>query len=161
MRKYKQDLIMGVVFLFLSLFLIIATDHFISGGIATGIKSSFFPRLSMGIIAVVSVALILSSVHKMRNITPENAGIKTGVPSEKVSDRNMILFAAILVAYIVSLYLIGFLLATPILIDTLMFLLGGRRFVLISLLSIITPIVFYYVCLHFMKLILPVGILMK
>lgn len=154
------DLIVGVFFLLLSL-LLIALGIALPPSKVMEIGPDFMPIVVGVITAVLSVALILTSIPKIRKFDPAAV-----VPSdeEEVEDPDYVKVVSSLVLillYIVAFRPVGFILSTFVYLPFQIFVMAPtskRKPVQFVLISLIVTLAVFFLFRYGFKIVLPQGI---
>ncbi|WP_341667002.1 tripartite tricarboxylate transporter TctB family protein [Alcaligenes sp. SDU_A2] len=130
--------------------LILSNDSLVSGGVQTELGSLFLPR----IIAVLMIALALGIG------LPALLGILRHTHATDSDGRahdaiGVCLYLAILLAYWAGIPWVGFMVATPLAMLAIGWLLGARKFLPLLAISVITPFVIDYGSRTFLRVFLP------
>jgi putative tricarboxylic transport membrane protein len=147
----KIDIVYGSLIACISLVFYLATIEFPSSSI--GIDPRVFPRIIIGATFALSILLLVQGIFKIRKTRNiEKAG--SSLPRGKTAVKLIILVAASLV-YALVFEMVGFVLATPVLIAVVMTLFGERKPIRILLVAGITSIVLYLVFRGLFRVPLP------
>jgi putative tricarboxylic transport membrane protein len=119
-----------------------------------GLSSSFFPKLIVIVIAGLSVILFFKAVFSKN---PE--GEEVIFRMAKGSAIRLVAIFGLMVGYIFFLYLLGFLVSTPLFLAILIYYSGQRNWRIILPLIILVTAGLYAFFTFGMKLILPQSIL--
>jgi hypothetical protein len=123
---------------------------------------AFYPQLVLALLAAVSlIYLIMSIVEAMRNRadTIEEEAVEDEDPFiDKASTRTWVTIAIVL-AYVYLFEYLGFFVATPVLLGTMMLHMGNRKIRTILLVVVLTPIIMYLLFERVMVIMLPRGAL--
>ena len=151
MDRRKADVVIGSILIALSLF-ILTNDSLVVGGIETDLGSMFLPRLLAIFIMGFSGTIAISALLKLRR--------KAAIESHEIVDTTgylgIVVYIAIFALYWFLVPLLGFMLTTPFIMLAIMMLLGGRNWKIMLPLSVIAPILVYYGCYNFLRVMLPV-----
>ncbi len=150
MDRRKIDVVLSTLLILMSLG-ILTSDNLVEGGAETELSSMFLPRivavliiLFAGTIAIKSLRKLLSGAEKQSHEIIMTDGFS-----------GIFLYIGIFVAYWFSVPYVGFMVATPFVMLSVAFLLGGRNWLTLIPLSIITPVLIYYGALNFLRVFLP------
>lgn len=151
MDRRKADVVIGSILIALSLF-ILTNDNLVVGGMETDLGSMFLPRLLAIFIMGFSGTIAISALLKLHR--------KADLERHEVVDTNgyfgIVIYIAIFALYWFLVPLLGFMLTTPFIMMAIMMLLGGRNWKIMLPLSVIAPILVYYGCYNFLRVMLPV-----
>ncbi len=152
MNRRKIDVTFSAFLILVSL-TILGNDSLVEGGVETELGSMFLPRLVAICILVFSTTIGIQAISKLYR--------KTELASEEKIDTTGFLgigiYLAIFICYWLAVPYVGFLIATSFTILSVSLLLGGRRWVTMVLISVITPFIIDYGCSNFLRVILPTG----
>lgn len=121
------------------------------GGVETQLGSMLMPRVVAGFIILFSLMIGIPSL----------CGIVAGrplLPAEQIDARGLggvAIYIAIFAAYWLALPVVGFLVATPVVILAIAVLLGGRSWGAIAGMSLIATVVIFYGCRQLIRVYLP------
>ena len=157
----KVDLFIGTISSIIFLFFLMNIDKFVYGGIPGSISPVLLPKLITMLIVFLSIIMVGISLFKNNNIKDNiNKKVKSLTDEDQiVSQKFIALYIGILFSYFLLLYLFGFMLSTPFVMFAIMFILGGRNMKVILPLVIICPPLLYYLCYHFLRVMLPQGLI--
>ncbi len=152
MNRRKIDVAFSAFLILVSL-TILVNDNLVEGGVETELGSMFLPRLVAICMLIFSATIGIEAITKLSR--------KTELALEEKIDTTGFLgigiYLAIFVFYWFVVPYVGFLVATPFTIFSVALLLGGRSWVTMVLLSVITPFIIDYGCSNFLRVILPTG----
>jgi len=133
-------------------------------------NSAFYPQLVAGVIIFLSVLLVASSLIQKRGGEKRSAAIKDdtiqaidqpkeGQPlgNDKISRKFLIAIAFILIVYTVLLDMFGYVVVTPFFMALMFWTLKIRKWIAITLLSVISTFVMYVFFASLLEVILPPG----
>ncbi|MCP4627169.1 MAG: tripartite tricarboxylate transporter TctB family protein [bacterium] len=150
MNRRKIDVGLSAILITVSM-IILTNDHLTKGGMETELGSMFVPRLIAVFIIIFSGTLGIQALVKMRK-------------QEKIAAIEYIntngfagvgIYFSIFVLYWLAVPHIGFLVATPFTVFAVAYLLGGRSWLPMIGISIITPLFIYYGCSQYLRVFLP------
>lgn len=134
-------------------------EKFVYGGIPGSISPVLLPKLIVALIVVLSIIMIGTTILNKNKKSAHSTIIDKAIDGDEgVNQKLIVIYISILLLYLLSLYVFGFILSTPLVMFAIMFLLGGRNMKVILPLVLISPLLFYYLCYHFLKVILPQGL---
>lgn len=150
MDRRKLDIVMSSVLISVAI-IILTNDNLVVGGVESELGSLFLPRVVAGLMIVFSAIIAISSI------------IRLSIKSEKDECEQIdidgfsgiLLYIGIFVAYWLLVPYVGFLVATPFVMLAIAVLLGGRNWIPIVTMSVVTPFVIYYGSLNFLRVFLP------
>jgi len=140
----KKDIKIGIILLissFVNYFVII--PHYVKGHGFTGLSPSFLPKLAKILLGILSLALILTRWHSIRN--KKKRGDEKKV--EIVSYKNYIVTIVTIILsaiYFILFEYFGFLWATPIILALLMFCFGSRNLKVIFFFCIVVTLSLFF-----------------
>ncbi|MBW1961132.1 MAG: tripartite tricarboxylate transporter TctB family protein [Deltaproteobacteria bacterium] len=166
-EKRLITLISAAVFLGLAFFILYQTmTTFVLDDASTGgpfADSAFYPRIVAGVIVVLSVFLILSTLvkkdDKVSDVKVENQADQT----PRVGGKNELMpgvsfvFAFMLISYTLLVDVLGYVLVTPFFMGTFFWLLKVRKPFTILLLSLISTFGIYFFFQELLDVVLPPG----
>ena len=132
--------------------IILTNDNLVEGGVATDLGSLFLPRIIATLIIVFSATIGIQALTKLLR-RAERESIET---LDTRGFQGICLYIGIFFAYWFTVPYIGFMLATPFVMFAIAVLLGGRNWVPITLMSVITPVLVFYGAEKFLRVFLPV-----
>ena len=154
----KVDLTIGITIAILFSLFLMNIEKFVYGGIPGSISPVLLPKLIVALIVVLSIMIGTTILNKNKKSAHSTIIDKAIDGDEGVNQKLIVIYISILLLYLLSLYVFGFMLSTPLVMFAIMFLLGGRNMKVILPLVLISPPLFYYLCYHFLKVILPQGL---
>jgi len=149
----KRDRIIAIVFLILCIGIYILIPYQIKDISAYKLKPSFFPKLVLYLMGMVSLLLFITSYstknNKEKNDKPEPI---------KLDIKKLVVIIAVL-GYILTIDWIGFLLGSFLLILLLFLISGERKWIVMVLGAILLPGILYYIFANLFHVPLPTGII--
>ena len=150
MDRRKIDVVLSTFLIIVSV-IILTNDNLVQGGAESDLGSMFLPRVVAGLIIILSATLAIESLRKLAHGSkPEGLEI---IITDGFS--GILIYIGIFIAYWLSVPHIGFLVATPFIMIAVAMLLGGRNWVPIIAMSVITPVLIYYGSKEFLRVYLP------
>lgn len=150
MNRRKIDVALSAVLIIISL-IILTNDNLVEGGMETELGSMFVPRVIAVFMILFSGIISFQSITKL--IKKEELGFNEHIPTNGLLGVGI--YFSIFVLYWFVVPHIGFLVATPFTIFAVAYLLGGRSWLPIGIMAIVTPIVIYYGCSQYLRVFLP------
>lgn len=150
MDRRKIDVIMATVFIIVSL-IILTNDNLVEGGAETDLGSMFLPRIVAGLIIIFSASIGIQALRKLISKAALNA--EENIMTDGFA--GIVIYISIFIVYWLVVPYVGFLVATPFVMFGIAVLLGGRKWLPIILMSVITPAVIFYGASHFLRVFLP------
>lgn len=150
MDRRKVDVVLATVLIIISL-IILTCDQLVEGGAETDLGSMFLPRIVAVLIIIFSATIGIESLKKL-------------LQRKEMEDKELIvtngyggifIYIGIFIAYWLLVPVLGFLVTTPFVMFSVALLLGGRNWVPITAVSVITPILIFYGSSHFLRVFLP------
>ena len=163
MVSRRIDGISGVLLLIVSIAMLVATFSFQTMTEAR-IGSDFMPRVVAGLLAAMSLILIVSAYRKRGGSAEEciTATTEEELDDDSKSYRTVIYSVLLMVGYLALMPFIGFLVTTAVFLFLKMWLFSDKskkKFVIFIAISIIASAVTYFVFRSIFYVMLPVGIL--
>lgn len=150
MTRRHLDVILCSVLVVVSV-LILTLDGLAQGGVETQLGSMLMPRVVAALIILFSLMIGLPSLRRIVQDRPL-------LPGEVIDTEGLdgvAIYIAIFAAYWWALPVLGFLVSTPAVILAVAVLLGGRSWVPMIAMSLITPAVIFYGCRELIRVYLP------
>ncbi|MBN3562287.1 tripartite tricarboxylate transporter TctB family protein [Aliamphritea spongicola] len=150
MDRRKVDVVLATVLIIISL-IILTSDQLVEGGAETDLGSMFLPRIVAVLIIIFSATIGIESLKKL-------------LQRKEMEDKELIvtngyggifIYIGIFIAYWLLVPVLGFLVTTPFVMFSVALLLGGRNWIPITAVSVITPILIFYGSSHFLRVFLP------
>lgn len=148
--RRKVDVALSTVLITASL-IILTNDNLVEGGAVTELGSMFLPRIVSVVMIVFSAIIGIQSLRKLIRNKKIDA-------SEKIVTEGfwgVYIYIGIFVAYWLLVPHMGFLVTTPFVMLSVALLLGGRNWLSIVSMSVITPILIFYGSREFLRVYLP------
>lgn len=153
MRKNsKADIVAAICLLLVSFLVFWISKDFPSS--KTGIGVSTFPKLLAGLLIIFSIVIIIQAI--------KNSSFSKKEPIFKEFKKGHKLIIAviiILIIYIQTLEVLGFILSSFLLLITLMFIFGERRKIILLLVPLLFSVILYLVFSKMAMVFLPEGII--
>lgn len=144
------DVAFSSVLIIVSL-VILTSSQLVEGGVETDFGSMVLPRaVAVAIMvfsAMIGIPSLLNLLKKAQPGALEHVNVEGFL--------GVVVYVVILSAYWYGMPLIGFLLATPVAMFAIGVLLGGRNWLVMTVVSVVLPAVVYYGCNHFLRVFLP------
>jgi hypothetical protein len=150
MDRRKIDVVLSTFLIIVSL-IILTNNNLVEGGAESDLGSMFLPRVVAGLIILFSATIAIQSLMKLSKGT-------------KIEDLELIstdgfsgifIYIGIFIVYWLAVPYVGFLVATPFIMIAVAILLGGRNWVPIIAMSVITPVLIDYGSKEFLRVYLP------
>lgn len=139
----KKDIKIGIILLIFSVIIYnVIIPYYVKGRTFSGLSPIFFPKLATIFLGILSLALILSRWHSIRNKKEkeDNKGEKKEVGIVSYRSYRVLITIIIMSIYLILFKQIGFLWATPPMLALLMFFFGMPSFKRILFFCIITTV---------------------
>lgn len=154
MNRRKIDVALSATLIFVSI-IILTNDNLVEGGMETDLGSMFLPRIVAVFIALFSANIGIKSLIKLKADTPlhelENINIKGFL--------GIGMYIAIFILYWFLTPILGFILTSSLAMLAVATLLGGRNWPVMLSVSVITPLLVFYGCENYLRVLLPPGTL--
>ena len=150
MNRRKIDVGLSAVLIIVSL-IILTNDNLVEGGMETDLGSMFLPRLVAVFIIMFSATIGIQSLVKMHK--QEELGLLEYI--DTTGFLGIGIYVAIFVLYWFLVPYTGFLITTPFVMMSIAVLLGGRSWLSMTAVSVITPLLVYYGCSNYLRVFLP------
>lgn len=150
MDRRKVEVVMTSILIVVSV-IILTNDNLSKGGVETELGSMFLPRLVAICMIVISATIGIQSFLQLSRgeaLTDEDRIETRGFDGVAIYVANFLL-------YWLAVPYVGFLVATPIAMLVIAILLGGRNWVPIIAMSLITPVAVFFLCREFLRVFLP------
>ena len=162
MTQWQNTITGGVLFLFslVLYFLVPYQIDIIETGTAQ-MAPSFYPKLVIVTLAGITLIFIIVSLFEESKKKPPVRKERSGLEDVVTSDRRLVrafITITITLVYIYIFEILGFFVATPLLLGAMLFHMGNRRILTFFLVMTITPLVIYVLFERVMVIILPKGI---
>ncbi|MCG8567381.1 MAG: tripartite tricarboxylate transporter TctB family protein [Desulfobacterales bacterium] len=150
----STDIIIGFILFMISFPFLLNMHHFVSGGTHSAVSPLSFPRFVMVLVVILSLVLMVTGFLSKPTADPQ-AKEKASAPVNQV---NTLIYLGLLFLYLILLHYVGFVIATPIIMVAVAYILNGRNFKVMIPGFIAFSVILYYVALKLMKIMLPLGI---
>ena len=150
MDRRKVDVVLSTILIIASL-IILTNDNLVEGGAETDLGSMFLPRIVAGLIILFAGTIAIQSLGKLlkgAEMEGQELIITNGF-------SGIIIYIGIFIAYWLSVPHVGFLVATPVIMFCIAVLLGGRNWLPITAVCVITPLLIFYGAREFLRVYLP------
>lgn len=150
MDRRKLDVVLSTFLIIISV-IILTNDNLADGGAESDLGILFLPRVVAGVMIVFSAMIAFQALLKLaRSEKPEGVEI---VSTDGFG--GIFIYVAIFVLYWLAVPYVGFMITTPTVMIAVALLLGGRNFIAIGAVSIVTPILIFYCSREFLRVYLP------
>lgn len=147
MRKEIVDITAGGILLLLSV-----AGYLMAGQFGNGnpYGPDFFPKLILILLALTSALLVVGAVLKLKKDSDSPA-----IRIDRSTVGKILLFVGVLIAYILLFFVAGFIVSTILFLLVAQWIFGVRKLALLGTVSVIVPVVLYFVFTTAFKIPLP------
>ncbi len=150
MDRRKIDVVLSTFLIIVSV-IILTNDNLAEGGAESDLGIMFLPRIVAGFIIIFSATIAIQSFLKLsRGAALEGQELIT---TDGFS--GIFLYVGIFVGYWLAVPHLGFIVTTPLVMLGVAYLLGGRNWVPIIAMSVITPVLIYCGSREYLRVYLP------
>ena len=150
MNRRKVDVSLSAVLIIVSL-IVLTNDSLVEGGMETELGSMFLPRLVAVFIIMFAATIGIQSLLKLHK--KAELGVLEYI--DTTGFLGIGIYVAIFVLYWFLVPYTGFLITTPIVMMSIGVLLGGRSWLPMATVSVITPLLVFYGCSNYLRVFLP------
>lgn len=150
-RRLSGEIIFNLALLVASL--VLAHQAWSIAGFRSLTSAGVFPMLAAGTMVVSAIFIIADSARKS---PPEKRGLLQALSIEIISLRTVV-FAAMIVGYMMALRPLGFVLASYLFLAAAMMFLHRRNYLFLLLLSAVAVAVIYFLFRYVFVVVLPRG----
>lgn len=150
MDRRKIDVILSAILISVSM-MILLRDDLAKGGMETELGSMFVPRI------IAFFIILFSGTIGAQGLLSLAKG-KKRLPTETIDTLGfggVAIYFSIFILYWLVVPHVGFILTTPFIIFSIAYLLGGRSWLPMTAISIVTPLLIYYGCSQYLRVFLP------
>lgn len=150
MDRRKIDVVLSTLLIIASV-IILTDDSLAEGGAESDLGILFLPRVVAGLMILFAGTIAIQSFVKLSK-RAEMEGL------EKISTAGfsgIFIYIGIFIAYWLAVPHLGFIVTTPLVMLGVAVLLGGRNWLPLISLSVITPVLIYYGSREFLRVYLP------
>ncbi len=150
MDRRKIDVVLSTLLIIASV-IILTDDSLAEGGAESDLGILFLPRVVAGLMILFAGTIAIQSFVKLSK-GAEMEGL------EKISTAGfsgIFIYIGIFIAYWLAVPHLGFIVTTPLVMLGVAVLLGGRNWLPLISLSVITPVLIYYGSREFLRVYLP------
>jgi len=167
-RMAKADIVLGIIFAALSIVFYIGTLSFPKFSI--GINPKVYPLFIIISTFALSVMLMVQGIIKLRKERPpstktsaekgisEPISCDVSLPKGKTALK-LIALAIVILAYVIGFEPLGYIIVTPLLMAFTMYFFGERKPLRIIVVSILVPVILYWVFRTVFRVPLPRSII--
>ena len=153
----RTDVIIGVIFFVISFPFLLTMHHFVSGGTHSSVSPLSFPRFVVVLVVILSIVLVITGLLE-KPASGKASAPDAGNSVPDINHVNTAIYLGILFLYLVLLHFVGFVIATPIIMLMVAYILNGRNFLILAPAFTAFSVGLYYISMKLMKIILPTGI---
>lgn len=150
MDRRKIDVVLST-FLIIASMIILTNDNLAEGGADSEMGILFLPRIVAGLIIVFAGTIAIQSFMKLS----KGAELEGQEVISTDGFSGIFAYIGIFVAYWLAVPHLGFMVTTPFVMLAVAILLGGRNWIPIVAVSVITPVLIYYGSREFLRVYLP------
>ena len=150
MDRRKIDIIMASALIIASV-IVLTNDGLSEGGVETELGSLFLPRIVASLIILFSATIGIQAILKLAKNAPREA-------NELITTDGFLginIYVGLFIAYWFLVPHLGFILTTPFVMFAIALLLGGKNWLVMGAVSVLTPLIIFYGSLHFLRVYLP------
>ncbi len=150
MDRRKIDVVLSTL-LIIAAVIILTNDNLAEGGAQSDLGILFLPRVVAGLMILFAGTIAIQSFLKLAQGAEQE-------DLEKITTHGfsgIFIYVGIFVAYWLAVPHLGFLVTTPLVMLSVAILLGGRNWLPMIALSVITPILIDYGSREFLRVYLP------
>ena len=151
MDRRKADVVIGSILIAMSIF-ILTNDNLVVGGVETDLGSMFLPRLLAVFIMAFSLTIVWDAFRKLQ----QGESLQKHEVIDTRGYSGIAIYVGIFTTYWYLVEILGFIFCTPFAMVGIMLLLGGRNWKVMLPLAIIAPVLVYYGCYNYLRVMLPV-----
>ncbi|GEM_PF-1892390 len=152
MNRRKIDVGLSAILMTIST-IILTRDDLAEGGMETELGSMFLPRVIAVFIILFSGTLGAQALLALKKGSP----LKACEHIDTAGFLGVGIYFGIFTFYWLIVPYLGFMVATPFIVFAIAYLLGGRRWIPMTALSVLTPVFIYYGCSQYLRVFLPTG----
>ena len=163
-RTLRTDLIITAALLLLLVILRANIDKCVQQVVPSLINPDFFPSVVLNCLIAINLLILVLDLRQWRR--PSLAVTAGEADSEEAGDEtgtggpaSLLIYIGILFGYVLGLYWLGFVCATPPVMLAFALMLGLRRVALACVVYVLFAVLMNYLALPVMQIILPVGVL--
>lgn len=162
-RIILEIIINALLLVFYSV-LYLNADSLIEQSLFGSLDASFFPKIIILCIAIMSLMLLIDTFimwnnYKKNKITHQMKELIAN--SEDYPMVRVFIYIGTLFLYLIGFYYIGFFYSTPIIVVLVAYLLGMKNILIGVVAAIVFTLALDYASLHFLQILLPSGILFE
>ncbi|WP_370279250.1 tripartite tricarboxylate transporter TctB family protein [Pontibacterium sp.] len=150
MDRRKIDVVLST-FLIIASVIILTNDSLAEGGADSEMGILFLPRVVAGFIIIFAATIAIQSFMKLS----KGAAMEGQEVITTDGFSGIFIYVGIFVAYWLAVPHLGFMVTTPFVMLGVAYLLGGRNWLPIILMSAITPVLIYYGSREYLRVYLP------
>ncbi|WP_432474614.1 tripartite tricarboxylate transporter TctB family protein [Amphritea sp. HPY] len=150
MDRRKIDVVLSTFLIIISV-IILTNDNLAEGGAESDLGIMFLPRVVAGFMMIFAATIAFQSFSKL------SKGAELEGPELVITNgySGIFIYIGIFVAYWLAVPHLGFMVTTPFIMLGVAVLLGGRNWIPLIAMSVITPVLIYYGSREFLRVYLP------
>ena len=150
MDRRKIDVVLSTFLIIISI-IILTNDNLAEGGAESDLGIMFLPRVVAGFMIIFAATIAIQSFNKL------SKGAELEGPELIITNgySGIFIYIGIFVAYWLAVPHLGFMVTTPFIMLGVAVLLGGRNWIPLTAMSVITPVLIYYGSKEFLRVYLP------
>jgi len=150
MDRRKIDVVLSTLLIIVSV-IILTNDNLAEGGAESDLGILFLPRVVAGFMIIFAATIAIQSFMKLS----KGAELEGQELITTDGFSGIFIYIGIFVAYWLAVPHLGFLVTTPFVMLGVAVLLGGRNWLPIIAVSVITPVLIYYGSREYLRVYLP------
>lgn len=159
-RTLRTDLIITAALLLLLVILRANIDKCVQQVVPSLINPDFFPSVVLNCLIAINLLILVLDLRQWRRPSlAVTAGEADSDEAGTGGPASLLIYIGILFGYVLGLYWLGFVCATPPVMLAIALMLGLRRVALACVVYVLFAVLMNYLALHVMQIILPVGVL--
>lgn len=150
MDRRKIDVVLSTFLIIISV-IILTNDNLAEGGAESDLGIMFLPRVVAGFMIIFAATIAIQSFSKL------SKGAELEGPELIITNgySGIFIYIGIFVAYWLAVPHLGFMVTTPFVMLGVAVLLGGRNWIPLIAMSVITPVLIFYGSKEFLRVYLP------
>ncbi|WP_027857271.1 tripartite tricarboxylate transporter TctB family protein [Marinobacterium jannaschii] len=150
MDRRKIDVVLSTL-LMIAAVIILTNDNLADGGAESDLGIMFLPRVVAGFILIFAATIAIQSFMKLS----KGAELEGQEVISTEGFSGIFIYIGIFIVYWLAVPHLGFMVTTPFVMLGVALLLGGRNWIPIIAMSVITPVLIYYGSREFLRVYLP------
>jgi putative tricarboxylic transport membrane protein len=148
--RRKIDVVLSTLLIIASV-IILTDDSLAEGGAESDLGILFLPRVVAGLMIFFAGTIAIQSFIKLSS----RAELQDMEKISTAGFSGIFIYIGIFIAYWLAVPHLGFMVTTPLVMLSVAVLLGGRNWLPLISLSVITPVLIYYGSREFLRVYLP------